>query len=86
MSILKDTIHEIRNPIGKIMNILKGKLNKREMFRCFGGAETLSKVDNSLARLVDQGYLRYKKLRGGIYKFTLYPKPIEEIILNNEKR
>ena len=69
----------ILNIIGDFMNVLKGKLNKRDMFRNFGGAETLSKIDKSLARLADQGYLRYRKIKGGIYKFTLYPEPIKEI-------
>lgn len=72
------------NLIGDFMNILKGKLNKREMFRYFGGAETLSKIDKSLARLADQGYLKYRKIKGGIYKFTLYPEPVKELSLSNE--
>ncbi|MBA7537550.1 hypothetical protein ES705_29819 [subsurface metagenome] len=72
------------NLIGDFMNILKGKLNKREMFRYFGGAETLSKIDKSLTRLADQGYLRYSKIKGGKYQFILYPEPIKEIELNNE--
>jgi hypothetical protein len=67
------------------MNILKGKLNKREMFRYFAGAETLSEIDKSLARLVDQGYLSYQKTHG-IYDFRLYSKPIEELEFNNGKR
>ena len=50
----------------------------------FAGVETLSAVDKSLARLADQGYLRYSKIKGGIYKFTLYPEPIKEVELNNE--
>lgn len=65
------------------MNILKGKLSKREMAR-FAGVETLSKVDNSLARLTDQGYLKYKKIKGGMYQFILYPEPVKELELNNE--
>lgn len=60
------------------MNILKGKLNKRDMAR-FAGVETLSKIDESLARLADLGYLRYRKIKGGIYKFTLYPEPVKEL-------
>ena len=68
------------------MNVLKGKLNKREMFRYFGGAETLSKIDESLARLADMGYLKTKKIRGGMYKFTLFSEPIKEIELNNGAR
>ncbi|MBA7560494.1 hypothetical protein ES695_03495 [Candidatus Atribacteria bacterium 1244-E10-H5-B2] len=65
------------------MNILKGKLNKKDMAR-FAGVETLSAVDKSLARLADMGYLKYKKIRGGNYKFTLYPEPIKELKLTNE--
>ena len=65
------------------INILKGKLNKKNMAK-FAGVETLSKVDESLDRLANQGYLKYKKLKGGIYKFTLFPEPIKEIELNNE--
>ena len=76
----------ILNPVGDFMNILKRKLNKREMFRYFGGAETLSKIDESLTRLANQGYLRYRKIRGGKYMFTLYSEPVKELELNNEKR
>ena len=65
------------------MNILKGKLNRRDMAK-FAGVETLSEVDKSLARLANMGYLKYRKIKGGIYKFTLYPEPIKEIELNNE--
>jgi len=67
------------------MNILKGKLNKRDMAR-FAGVETLSEIDKSLARLADMGYLRYRKIKGGIYQFTLYPEPVKELQLSNEKR
>lgn len=66
------------------MNILKGKLNKRDMAR-FAGVVTLSKVDKSLAKLADQGYLKYEKVKGGDYRFTLYPEPIKELTLSNEK-
>ena len=65
------------------MNILKGKLGKRKMAQ-FVGVETLSKVDVSLARLADQGYLEYKKIKGGIYQFILYPEPVKELELNSE--
>jgi len=65
------------------MNVLSGKLNKRKMAK-FAGVVTLSAVDKSLARLADQGYLRYSKIKGGIYKFTLFSDPIEkELTLNN---
>lgn len=67
------------------MNILKGKLGKRKMAK-FAGVKCRD-VDKSLANLADQGYLKYKKLKGGIYKFTLFSDPIEkEIILNSETR
>lgn len=64
------------------MNILKGRLNKKEMAR-FAGVE-FRKVDKSLSRLSDMGYLKYKKIRGG-YKFTLYPEPVtvKELELRN---
>lgn len=75
----------ILNPEGDLVNILKGRLNKKNMAR-FAGVETLSKIDESLARLADQGYLKYEKIKGGIYKFTLYPEPIKEITLSNESR
>ena len=65
------------------MNVLRGKLDKKNMAR-FAGVETLSAVDKSLARLADQGYLRYSKIKGGKYQFILYPEPIKEIELNNE--
>ena len=68
------------------MYILSGKLKKREMFRYFGGAETLSGIDKSLARLADMGYLKYNKLKGGIYDFILYPEPVKELELTNGKR
>ncbi|MBA7495744.1 hypothetical protein ES702_06333 [subsurface metagenome] len=67
------------------MNILRGKLNKRDMAR-FAGVVTISAVDESLARLADQGYLKYRKIKGGIYQFTLYPEPVKELQLSNEKR
>lgn len=68
-----------------MINILRGSLTKRDMAR-FAGVETLSKVDESLARLADMGYLRYKKVKGGIYRFTLYPEPVKELQLGNETR
>ena len=71
--------------MGDLMNILKGKLNKKDMAR-FAGVETLSKVDESLARLADMGYLRYRKVKGGIYRFILYPEPVKELQLGNETR
>lgn len=67
------------------MNILKGRLNKRDMAR-FAGVATISKVDKSLVRLANMGYLRYRKTKGGIYKFTLYPEPIKELTLSNETK
>jgi len=67
--------------IGDLMNILKGKLGKREMAK-FAGVK-IKDVDRSLADLADMGYLKYRKIKGGIYKFTLYPEPIKEIELNN---
>jgi len=66
------------------LNVLRGKLNKKNMAK-FAGVETLSAVDKSLARLADMGYLRYSKIKGGMYKFTLFSDPIEkELTLDNE--
>ena len=70
------------NLIGDLMNILKGKLGKRKMAK-FAGVKCQD-VDKSLANLVSLGYLKYSKIKGGIYKFTLYPEPVKEIELNNE--
>lgn len=67
------------------MNILRGRLNKRDMAR-FAGVETLSKIDESLVRLADQGYLEYRKIKGGIYQFTLYPEPVKELTLSNDPK
>ena len=63
------------------MNILKGKLGKRKMAK-FAGVK-VKDVDRSLARLADQGYLEYRKVKGGEYQFVLYPLPVNEIKLNN---
>ena len=63
------------------MNILKGKLNKREMSR-FVGVKSRD-VDKSLANLSNQGYLKYKKIKGGRYQFILYPEPVRELELGN---
>jgi len=66
------------------MNILKGKLNKREMSR-FVGVKSCD-VDKSLANLSNQGYLKYKKIKGGRYQFVLYPEPVKELTLSNGPR
>ncbi|MBA7564402.1 hypothetical protein ES695_17640 [Candidatus Atribacteria bacterium 1244-E10-H5-B2] len=63
------------------MNILRGRLGKRKMAK-FAGVK-VKDVDRSLARLADQGYLRYKKIKGSKYQFILYPEPVNEIKLNN---
>jgi len=67
------------------MNILKGKLNRKEMAK-FAGVETLSDVDKSLANLASLGYLKYKKIKGGKYQFILYPEPVRELTLSNDPR
>ncbi|MBA7518739.1 hypothetical protein ES705_10812 [subsurface metagenome] len=69
------------NLIGDTMNILSGKLGKRKMAK-FAGVK-IKDIDESLANLADMGYLKYRKIKGGIYKFTLYPEPVKEIELNN---
>lgn len=63
------------------MNILKGKLNKKEMSR-FVGVKSRD-VDKSLANLSDQGYIKYKKIKGGKYQFILYPEQVKELTLSN---
>ena len=68
--------------VGVIMNIMKGKLGKREMAK-FAGVKCQD-VDRSLANLASLGYLEYKKMKGGIYQFILYPEPVKEIVLNND--
>lgn len=62
------------------MNILKGKLNKKEMARFTGVG--LREVDVSLSRLSDMGYIEYRKIKGG-YKFTLYPSPVRKLYIND---
>jgi len=64
------------------MNILKGKLGKKEMAR-FTGVKS-QELDKSLIRLTDMGYLKYRKIKGKKYKFILYPEPVKELELNNE--
>lgn len=63
------------------MNILKGKLNKKEMAR-FTGVKS-RELDKSLARLTDMGYLKCKKIKGERYQFILYPEPVREMELRN---
>jgi len=60
-----------------MINILKGKLNKKQMAR-FAGVKDIREVDKTLAHLADLGYLRYKKIHG-FYDFRLYPEPIREL-------
>jgi Mn-dependent DtxR family transcriptional regulator len=63
------------------MNVLKGKLGKRKMAK-YAGVKCQD-VDKSLARLSDLGYIKYRKIKGGNYRFILYPEPVNEIKLNN---
>ncbi len=63
------------------MNVLKGKLNRKDMSR-FVGVKS-REVDKSLDRLSDMGYIKYEKSKGGNYRFILYPEPVNEIKLNN---
>ncbi|MBA7576084.1 hypothetical protein ES708_17921 [subsurface metagenome] len=58
----------------KMMNILKGKLGKKEMAR-FTGVKP-RELDSSLARLANLGWLKYNKIKGGKYQFILYPEPV----------
>ncbi|MBA7643745.1 hypothetical protein ES703_51478 [subsurface metagenome] len=61
------------------MNILKGKLDRKEMARFVGVKPR--EVDLSLARLTNMGYLKFKKNKGGSYQFTLYPEPVRIKVL-----
>jgi len=61
------------------LNILKGKLNKKQMAR-FAGVE-FKEVDKSLDHLEELGYLKYKKIKGK-YQFILYPEPVRELEIN----
>ena len=63
------------------MNILSGKLSKKNMAK-FAGVR-IKDVDRSLANLANLGYLEYRKVKGGNYRFILYPEPVNEIKLNN---
>jgi len=63
------------------INILKGVLNRKEMAR-FVGVKPRD-VDIALAKLVSLGYFKYRKIKGGKYKFTLFPEPITELELRN---
>lgn len=56
------------------MNILKGRLNRREMSR-FVGVKSRD-VDRGLANLANLGYIEYKKMKGGKFLFILYPEPV----------
>lgn len=62
------------------MNILRGKLNRKEMSRFIGVGTR--EVDKSLTLLSDLGYIKYRKIKGGNYRFTLYPEPVNELELN----
>ena len=66
------------------MNILKGKLNRKDMSR-FVGVKS-REVDKSLTRLSNLGYIKYRKIKGGNYRFILYPEPVNELELKNETR
>jgi len=67
-----------------MINILKGKLNQKNMSKFVGVLP--QDVDKSLSYLSDLGYIRYQKIKGGIYDFILYPQQIKEYQLGNEKR
>jgi Fic family protein len=67
--------------VGSEMNILKGKLNKKQMTK-FAGVE-IQEVDKSLNRLKNLGFLRYKKIKGQ-YQFILYPEPVRELEITNK--
>ncbi|MBA7521981.1 hypothetical protein ES705_14093 [subsurface metagenome] len=58
------------------MNILKGRLNKKEMAR-FVGVNS-REVDKSLAIFKEKGYISYEKIRGK-YHFILFGEPVKEM-------
>lgn len=62
------------------MNILKGRLNKREMKK-FLGVE-LKEVDKSLEFYQKKGYASYEKI-GSKYHFIMFCKPVKQIELND---
>lgn len=61
----------------KIIHILKGKLNKKEMAK-FTGVNP-RELDITLERIADQGFIKYEKVKGGKYQFILYPEPVREL-------
>lgn len=64
------------------MNILKGRLNRKDMSR-FVGVES-RELDKSLALFKEKGYITYEKIQGK-YHFVLFGEPIEkEMVINNE--
>jgi len=65
----------------KILNILKGKLNKKEMAK-FTGVKP-RELDITLKRIANQGFIKYEKVKGGEYQFILYPEPVRELEIKN---
>ena len=63
------------NLIGDLMNILKGRLNKREMSRFIGVKPR--EVDKSLAKIAGMGYISYFKAKDK-YSFIVFPEPVKE--------
>ena len=66
-----------------MINILKGKLNQKNMSKFVGVLPR--DVDKSLSSLSDLGYIRYQKIKG-MYDFRLYPQPIKELEFSNEEK
>ena len=61
------------------MNIMKGKLNKKEMCRFLGlkSIESKKEIDKTLDLWSNRGYISYEKI-GRKYSFILFGKPVTE--------
>lgn len=64
------------------MNVLKGKLSKKNMSRFVGVKPR--ELDKSLARLNDMGHITYEKIRGKYY-FVVFGEPVKELNLNGQR-
>ncbi|MBA7560829.1 hypothetical protein ES695_14320 [Candidatus Atribacteria bacterium 1244-E10-H5-B2] len=64
------------------MNVLKGRLNKKDMSRFIGVKSR--KLDSSLARISNLGYITYEKIKGK-YHFIVFGEPVKELKLGNGK-
>jgi len=58
------------------MNVLRGRLNRKDMSKFIGVKS--KKLDNSLARIADRGYISYEKIDDK-YHFIMFPEPVNEL-------